>query len=352
MSQFVEFLEQDYVAAGDVFAKFDGRLSKFTLENALALMWFAQLAYEVDESGQNRNAQKIETVRTLWGFTSLTPFAKRVVMFGKAMHTTGLIGVRADAIVLAFAGTDLAIWETVATDARFDLGARNTHTGFQAAFEAVAPIDPQSGKISGPVGDAMALRTDARPQFVTGHSLGAAIAILAAEAAHAEGVKVQAVYGFGTPCPGGGTFQQRYNAALGSVTYRLVHGRDVVARVPTFAGYTHVGCLLEIDQDTKFPDDRVPESSNDPRFFAPKYLAEIGKYLLGGAFLAIVKGPFVSLPKTPEGLAQAIVARMPSREGIPLPKWFKLLPPFFREHLQDRYLAALTPGAARIRSDL
>jgi hypothetical protein len=232
------------------------------------------------------------------------------------------------------------------------LGPENTHTGFQAAFRAVAPLDAQ-GKMLGPIGDAIA-RSSAtgRPIFLTGHSLGAALAIITADAMSTQGAPPRAMYGFGTPCPGGATFRGRYNTALGDVTYRLVHGRDVVARAPMLPDYVHVGSLLQITQDAKFPDGQPPQLSEDPKFFAPEYLGEIVKYLLGGGIVGFFEGLIVSVPKTPGGLAQAIIAHLPSPEGIPIAKWFKLLPPFIREHLQDRYLAALTPGAARIRSDL
>src|SRR5689334_8256374 len=53
MSNFVQFPIEDYRKAGNVFAAFDPGKSTFTLPNALAMMWFAQLSYEVDTSGQN-----------------------------------------------------------------------------------------------------------------------------------------------------------------------------------------------------------------------------------------------------------------------------------------------------------
>jgi len=352
MSDFVEFPESDYIRAGNVFAAFTP-IRDFRLKNALAMMWFAQLTYEVDDSGGNKNAAKIAAVKNLWQFQSITPFRRQAAALEKSFNTTGLIGERDDAIVIAFAGTDPGVWETVVTDGRFVLSQEeNTHTGFQAAFRAVAPLDGQ-GKMLGPIADAIAKSSaTGKPIFLTGHSLGAALAILTADAMATQGTPPRAVYGFGTPCLGGATFTSRYDAALGDVTYRLVHGRDVVARVPMFAGYVHVGCVLQIDQDAKFPNDRAPALSQGPTFFAPEYLAEIGKYLLGGGIVGIVKGLFVKLPKTPVEFGRAVIARLPSREGIPLSKWFKLLPPFIREHLQDRYLAALTPGAATIRSDL
>ena len=71
MSDLVEFPEQVYVEAGDVFEQFKGELSRFTLENARAMMWFAQLAYEVDDTGGNKNAAKIAKVADRWNFSAI-----------------------------------------------------------------------------------------------------------------------------------------------------------------------------------------------------------------------------------------------------------------------------------------
>jgi len=350
MSDFVEFPDKVYADAGNVFAKFDGTISKFRLENALAMMWFAQLTYEVDDTGGNANAAKIAAVKELWQFQTITPFRLRAAARGKAFNTTGLVGERQDAIVLAFAGTDPLVWETVATDAGFVLGNKDTHEGFQAAFDAAAPLDA-NGKLTGPVGEAIAKsKATGLPLFVTGHSLGAALGLLAADLAVAHGVPPRAVYGFGTPCPGGVIFQKRYNGALGGVTYRLVNGRDLVARVPMLPGYVHVGCALQCKQGTKFDAGNLTGAvSKDPLFFSPDYLKEIGRYLLGGGVIGFLKGLVMRPPGSPQELAEAVIARLPPRGN--LLQWFAALPPFIREHLEDRYIDALTPGDRRIRQD-
>ena len=351
MTDFVEFPEPVYVAAGNVFANFKAADSSYTPENALAMMWLAQLAYEVDDTGGNANAAKIARIAAQFQFDKVTPFRRRGVALTKSFDTTGLVGERHDGIVLAFAGTDPGVWETVVTDGGFLLGAKDTHDGFQAAFEAAAPIGAD-GKLAGPVGEAIAkANSSGLPLFITGHSLGAALAILAADAAAAQGTPPRAVYGFGTPCVGGATFQARYNAALGNVTYRLVHGCDIVARVPMLQGYRHVGCVLRTEQDTKFAG-RPVGPSEDPTFLAPHYLKEIARFLLGAGIVGFLKGLVMSPPGSPRELASAVIAKLPPRGHGPLGAWFRALPPFIREHLQDRYLAALTPGAAIIRTDL
>src|SRR4029077_17107786 len=92
MSDLVEFPEQVYVEAGDVFKEFDAKLSEFSLEKAGALMCVAQLAYEVDDSGGTKNAAKIAKVADQWHFSSITPFRVRAASLGKSLNTTGLLG--------------------------------------------------------------------------------------------------------------------------------------------------------------------------------------------------------------------------------------------------------------------
>ena len=52
---------------------------------------------------------------------------------------------------------------------------------------------------------------------------------------------MKSVYTFGSPRVGDGVFAEIYAERLGSKTYRLTHGRDVVPSVPnTLLGFRHV----------------------------------------------------------------------------------------------------------------
>ena len=80
------------------------------------------------------------------------------------------------------------------------------------------------------------------PLFVTGHSLGGALALLAAQLLERGGQPVAAVYTFGGPRVGNGAFAAGYDARLGDRTYRVVNEEDIVPRVPGWLmGYRHVG---------------------------------------------------------------------------------------------------------------
>jgi len=82
-----------------------------------------------------------------------------------------------------------------------------------------------------------------------------------------EGSPPSAVYTFGMPRVGGERFEASYDAGLGALTYRLVHGIDLVARVPPLP-FRHVGRVLQSDAEAKFDEARPlsPIGSDDPPF--------------------------------------------------------------------------------------
>jgi len=126
------------------------------------------------------------------------------------------------------------------------------------------------------------------------------------------------------PRVGGPQFVASYGSSLSSVTYRLVHGIDLVTRVPPESpgGFHHVGHLLECATGTKFDKARLlaATDSDDPPFTAEF------KNVLARAFQNILAGTILS-PPGPGALGAG----------------FRFLPPEIRDHLQDSYWKALTP---------
>jgi len=210
------------------------------------------------------------------------------------------------------------VWQTVATDGAILLSPdTDTHMGFQTALNAVQAMIQQAVTKSQQTG---------KPLWITGHSLGAALAALAAQFADSLHHAAKAVYLFGMPRAGGARFQAAYNgnANLGPVSYRFVHGDDVVARVPPSAnGYRHIGRMLKCASGAKFDPTRTPLSalgSDDPEFSTGVLEA-----LVGGASNVLAGRLF-----SPPG---------PGSFG----PFFRFLPPPVRDHLQDSYWIALTP---------
>jgi len=77
--------------------------------------------------------------------------------------------------------------------------------------------------------------------WITGHSLGAALATLAAD----RYGNVQGLYTYGSPRVGDQDFKKDFNVN----TYRFVNNSDIVTKVPPPGLYCHVGELKYIDSE-------------------------------------------------------------------------------------------------------
>jgi triacylglycerol lipase len=249
VSFLVEIMESAYPA--NALSGFTGG-SDFSLDNARALMWMSQLAYETAHESKVKNIlEKLGMIKR--GFatndpvTGLPPKSACFVAAG-GRNTT----------IIAFAGTDPLKIEDWITD--FTVGFPQPdvlHEGFHAAVETVwtkvkAVIDSRP--------------STEQPLFFTGHSLGGALAIIAAARAQSElGMTATAVYTFGSPRTGGSKFKTHY-APLAERTFRLVDGDDIVAHVPPALGglFCHVGRSLVCPSDGIFEvSANTPLSSSD-----------------------------------------------------------------------------------------
>ena len=119
--------------------------------------------------------------------------------------------------VLAFRGTE-ASFRDIKTDLNarfFTKGTRKVHNGFLKAFGVVqAQIRAELKKIPG------------HKLYITGHSLGGALAIVAAHEINAD--TIAACYTFGSPKVGNLEFGEDIKPPI----YRVVNSADLVPRVP------------------------------------------------------------------------------------------------------------------------
>lgn len=168
-----------------------------------------------------------------------------------------MIAANDAAIVIAFRGTQVfwpgrpaemsAVVADWFTDARTGLVASGqggeVHEGFKAALDQVwRPLSEIVGTLRA--------ERPSRTLWVTGHSLGAALATLAAS--RWAGM-VSGLYTFGSPLVGDGAFQQEFRVPC----HRFVHQTDLITEVPLFglrlclpsgwARYAHVGTRHWID---------------------------------------------------------------------------------------------------------
>jgi triacylglycerol lipase len=97
-----------------------------------------------------------------------------------------------------------------------------------------------------------------RPQtlWVTGHSLGGALATLAVAKLRMEEDRcVNGLYTFGSPRVGDRIFARNFNMEF-NAAYRIVNNNDVVTRVPArLMMYSHVGQFLYIDTEKRLHED-------------------------------------------------------------------------------------------------
>lgn len=99
-----------------------------------------------------------------------------------------------------------------------------------------------------------------RPVYVTGHSQGGAVAVLATRALLAGGFPVKATYTFAAPRPGDQVFADSIPASL--PIYRIEFGNDIVPHVPPTLISRNIQALVEISLLTPSLNDRVKKQLN------------------------------------------------------------------------------------------
>ena len=271
----------------------------FTLANAGAAAWLAQLAYEDDGA-------KIDDIAKQWGLRAIKKIAPLAATILPLPHTRGLVLEGAGIRFVVFAGTDPVVLANWVSDFNFPLEA-GVHRGFAQALEVAWAK----------VKDALTEPGRAARIWFIGHSLGAALAALGAKRANELRIEVEAVYTFGMPRVGDTSFATPYEEALGERTFRLVHGDDIVASVPPSGkSFRHVGRLLQCARFGTFTG--MPAASDSPDF--PEDLLTGFRHALLGLF---------------SGMLAPEIRRDFIGES------FRVLPPGIVDHLPDRYLNAL-----------
>jgi triacylglycerol lipase len=206
--------------------------TRFDPVNALALGQVAKLAY----AGQ----AEIENQAAAWGLTA-TFISDSHLLRG---DTQAVVLGDATRVIVAFRGTQPDLLRDWVSDAEAILvpgPAGLVHKGFQAALGLV------HRRVREAVGT---LQDRGQSLWVTGHSLGAALATLfAARLRFEEDKPVYGLYTFGQPRTGDRTFARAFDADCRELTFRFVNNSDGVPRVPPRVGlYSHVGTFLYFDE--------------------------------------------------------------------------------------------------------
>jgi triacylglycerol lipase len=147
-------------------------------------------------------------------------------------------------VIVAFRGTQPDQWSDVLDDALFrqepwEHGPGHVHRGFKAALERVWPaMNPKLEELGA-----------SRTVWFSGHSLGAALATLAA----ARFPNTSGVVTLGSPRVGDVTFVAEFDRRFSGRSLRYVNDSDIVTHVPPPIflpfRYDHVGALRQITRD-------------------------------------------------------------------------------------------------------
>ncbi|CAF1856903.1 unnamed protein product [Brassica napus] len=160
-------------------------------------------------------------------------------------------------VVIAFRGTEQTKWKDLQTDLMLVPVGLNperiggdfkeevqVHSGFLSAYDSVRIRIISLLKMAIGYIDDVAEHEDKWHVYVTGHSLGGALAtLLAIELASSQLAKRGAItvtmYNFGSPRVGNKKFADVYNQKVKD-SWRVVNHRDIIPTVPRLMGYCHV----------------------------------------------------------------------------------------------------------------
>jgi hypothetical protein len=214
---------------------------------ALLMGKLAYRAYEMFDSSEEAWT-RFTTAICSDGFTGCKGLIDRDV------GTAGFVAEGDEILVVVFRGTENTLdwWTNLNTSFVALQGGTRVHTGF---FQAYWPIRDTIFEFV-----IAALKKKKRPVYITGHSLGGALALMAtAELANHEDAAVRdsiaACYTFGCPRAGDSSFDQYVKAPL----YRITNGVDLVPAVPpAIFGYRHVGDTRYFGKLGASPSRRSP----------------------------------------------------------------------------------------------
>jgi hypothetical protein len=152
--------------------------------------------------------------------------------------TQAFIAFNDEFAVLVFRGTEATSIKDIRTDTKARLIASKykglVHEGFQQAFDSVADTINERLKSE---------KLKDKPLYITGHSLGGAIATIATRDLRSP-IKIAATYSFGSPRVGNEDWINRIKSPI----YRLVNAADSVTMLPpgsiTMSGLSFIVGLI------------------------------------------------------------------------------------------------------------
>ncbi|NUS66150.1 MAG: lipase family protein [Saccharothrix sp.] len=228
--------------------------------NHLATGYDARQAYCMAKAAELAygGRDEIEATAGEWGFDRVRHHHSAFKPPFALSHTQAYTMASPTMVVTAFRGTEplrLRDWFSDVTIPPWPgpAGTGLVHYGFAEALRGVIPSV---------VAAVQELRDGEQTVWFTGHSLGGALAMLAAAWLHFEEPRLTAhgVYTFGQPRTCNHALAKAYDRALAGRTFRVVNNNDIVAQVPPGPLFRHVAALRYIDSSGRVRDS-VPRVS-------------------------------------------------------------------------------------------
>ncbi|MBL7130891.1 MAG: lipase family protein [Candidatus Omnitrophica bacterium] len=215
--------------------EFKENTTRFSLVNALQLAKASALVYKNWSTVARQLKQS-------WGFPKYKFFDIR--------DTEAFVAVRKNIIILAFRGTQTKTdWQTDFNIKLVKSKAGRVHRGFKNALSYVWKDIKHTIRL---------FQNARQTLWVTGHSLGGALATLAVDRLTDEGFDIHGLYTFGQPRVGDRVFARRFNRKIKHHAFRFVNDEDIVTRVPPRAfGYRHIGTVRYFDYKGTLHKDNI-----------------------------------------------------------------------------------------------
>ncbi len=240
-------MSRDYLFDPNV-TPFDANANDITHDNALLLAAASNLAYE--------NKTVCSKVTEEWGFDKFHFINSKGTEKKEKLEndTQGFVAANDKTILIAFRGTEnIKDWMTNIKIEFDEAVMGEVHHGFYSATNHAwnHNIKPALENF----------RTNQQPIWLTGHSLGGALALMTAamlQFEQSDDLNPHAVYTFGQPRIGNRAFARECNQAFGNRAYRFVNNNDIVPHVPPVGwklDYWHTEKSYYIDAKGKFYSD-------------------------------------------------------------------------------------------------
>lgn len=255
---------------------FAGEAAEYDPVNAY---WLANCAYSAYERSKKLKSRVIDE----WGFDNFT--------FIKRGETQCFIASTDKFVVVTFRGTETDKVEDIITD--LDTGMTKgykgkIHKGFKQAYNKVkAPIELKLADH----------KAQSKALWLAGHSLGGALATLAAYDLKEKGYKVSGVYTIGQPRVGNKSFTRAFDSLLKNRCFRFAHKDDKVPQIPLKElGYDHAGkaiyilshkrLALKYKRSNNILNDLKSLGNSLSAHSSEKYLAAVKKNINNNPFTA------------------------------------------------------------------